>query len=381
MKNAHTPRIAIEFLLTGMMGRRRLQGVFEYLRQRQLKWDIRLPQNEEELARELGNRPDGVIVSRILSKRMLRRLENYPAPVVFVDIPPSDRRKMRQQDATIHNDDGGIGLMAADYLMKIGRFNAFGVYPSPTPRYFSIRRSQAFAAAVRRHGYEAHVFDAGREKLVDWLRRLPKPAAVFATWDESARDVLLACHQARIRVPEQLVLLGADDDEIICTLMSPELSSIRLDSEKEGFRAAEELNRILRGRGKSEPSFVLVKPLGISERASTKAPPPATVLVNRALDFIAANAVRGATPDAVAHHVGCSRRLLDLRFRQFHARSVQDELTAVRLNAVRKELRGTNDAIADIAARCGFSSPGVLRNLFRRQFGKSMREWRQRPHD
>ena len=371
------PRIAIEFLLTGVMGRRRLQGVFEFLRQKQLKWDIRLPQSGEDLLRELKCHPDGIIVSRLLSPSVLRQVERHPAPVVFVDIPAPDRRHFRACDITIHNDDGRIGLQAAKYLAGVGRFNSFGVYSPPDPRYFSFRRREAFVAAVRRQGHAVYAFNPTDGGLGGWLKSLPKPAAVFATNDEGAREVLLACRQARLRVPEQLVILGADDDEIVCTLMSPELSSIRLDSEREGFQAAEELNRQLNRKARPGRKFILIQPLGVTERASTKPPPPATVLVNRALEYIRAQATSGATPDDVAHHLGCSRRLLDLRFRQLHSRSVLKELTAVRLAAVCAELHHTRDSFRAIARRCGFSSVGVLANLFRRTYAQSLRSFRQ----
>ena len=376
MNTSHTPRIAIEFQLVGTMGRRRLQGVFEFLRQKQVKWDIRLPQNEDELLRELENDPDGVIVSRIASPSTLRRLETYPKPVVFVDIPMAERRHMRKHDVTIHNDNGGIGLKAADYFLRIGQFNSFCVYSSQTSRHFSKRRSDAFVSALAKHGRKTQVYEPTEGSLADWLTALPKPSAVFATWDECARDVILASHQAHIHVPDQLVVLGADDDEIICTLMTPELSSIRLDSEKEGYRAAEELHKILCGRAKPGQRFVLVKALGITERASTKPPPPATEFVRRALEYISAHATHGITPNDVARHLHCSRRLLDLRFATHHKTTVQRTITQMRLETVRRELRQSQNSISDIAVRCGFSSDTVLRNLFHRTYGISMREFK-----
>lgn len=373
-----TPRrVIVEFLLTGSIGRSRLQGLFNFLRGRR-KWDIRLPQTEADLNRELAFHPDGVIVSHSFSKRTMRSLERFPSPVVFVDIPRNERFRRRDPDISIHNDNGEVGMMAARYLLSIGKFNDFGYFPYWTPRFYSTQRGKAFKSVLARSGHTASVFQhGGAIDLETWLRRLRKPAAVFAAWDEGAREVLAACHRAKIRVPGQICLLGVDNDELVCTLASPDLSSIDLGAEQEGFLAAKELDGLMLGHRRSRSKTMLVKPRGVVERASTKAPPPAAHLVNEAMTFIASHAKHALTPADVAKHVRCSRRLLDLRFGEINGETVQSAITRTRLETVRNLLRTSPAQLTSIARECAFSSPAALNNLFRRTYGMSMRDFRK----
>lgn len=375
--NPTPKRVIVEFLLTGNIGRSRLQGLFDFLRGRR-KWDIRLPQTESELNRELASHPDGVIVSHSFSKRTMRSLERFPSPVVFVDIPRNERTRRRDPDISIHNDNGGVGMTAARYLLSIGKFNAFGYFPYWTPRFYSTQREKAFKSVLAKSGYAASVFQHnGAVDLETWLRRLQKPAAVFAAWDEGAREVLSACHRAKIKVPSQVCLLGVDNDELVCTLASPDLSSIDLDAEREGFLAAKELDGMMLGRRRSRSKTIIVKPRGVIERASTKAPPPAAHLVNEAMTFITNHAKQALTPSDVAKRVRCSRRLLDLRFGEINGETVQSAITRIRLETVRDLLRTSPAHLASIARECAFSSPTALNNRFRRTYGMSMRDFRK----
>lgn len=375
--NPTPKRVIVEFLLTGNIGRSRLQGLFDFLRGRR-KWDIRLPQTESELNRELASRPDGVIVSHSFSKRTMRSLERFPSPVVFVDIPKNERTRRRDPDISIHNDNGGVGMMAARYLLSIGKFNAFGYFPYWTPRFYSTQREKAFKSVLARSGHSASVFQHdGTIDLETWLNRLQKPAAVFAAWDEGAREVLAACHRAKIKVPSQVCLLGVDNDELVCTLASPDLSSIDLDAEREGFLAAKELDGMMLGHRRSQSKAIIVKPKGVVERASTKAPPPAAHLVNEAMTFISNHDKQAMTPADVARHVRCSRRLLDLRFCEINGETVQSAITRIRLETVRNLLRTSRAHLASIARECAFSSPTALNNLFKRTYGMSMRDFRK----
>lgn len=205
--------------------------------------------------------------------------------------------------------------------------------PFARPTFWSARRERGFAVALRQHGHA--------------------------------------------KVPDQVTILGVDNDELVCQIARPELSSIRPDTEGEGFAAAKALHALMDGRGKPGRHTILLKPLGIVERASTRPPPPAAHLVQTALEFIAQNAVKGITSDDVAKRVGCSRRLLELRFAEFHSESVHAALVRTRLAAVRRELTLTDRKFIHIARECGFKNAAVLKNLFRKTYGMSMRDYRK----
>lgn len=369
-------KVIIEILLSSATGRNRLQGVFDFLRSR-CDWDVRLPQTRDEFVQALAEPVDGVITSRVYSPALLRRLEKMKTPVVFMDVDRRDRKAFRAIDVTVANDNGGIGLAAGAYYARLGRFRAYGYVPSPLDLPWSLRRGEGFAAALRRHGHDVQAYAPGEGTLAEWIRRLPKPAAVFCACDVLSRATIEACRSARVKVPDQVAILGVDNDELICQITRPELSSIRPDTVGEGFEAAKALHAIMCGKARPGRHTILMKHLGVVERISTHPPPPAAHLVHAALEFIAQNAVKGATPVDVARHVGCSRRLLELRFSEFHTESIQSALVRTRLAAVRRELERSDRKFILIAKECGFSSAAVLKNLFRKTYGMSMREFRR----
>ncbi len=328
-------KVIIEILLSSATGRNRLQGVFNFLRGR-CDWDIRLPQTQEEFEKALSEPVDGIIVSRAYSDALLRTLENMETPVVFMDVDRRERRVFRAIDVTVANDNGGIGLAAGAYLFGLGKFRSYGYVPSAEPKWWCDRRRRGFAVALE------------------------------------------ACRRVRVRVPDQVAILGVDNDELICQIARPELSSIRPDTEGEGFEAAKALHALMCGAGKAGRRTILKRHLGIVERASTRPPPPAAHLVQSALDYIARNAVKGITSDDVAKRVGCSRRLLELRFAEFHTESVHAALVRTRLAAVCRELALSDRKFIHIARECGFKNAAVLKNLFRKTYGMSMRDYRKR---
>lgn len=372
-----TRKVIIEILLSSATGRNRLQGVFNFLRGR-CDWDIRLPQTQEEFEKELSEPVDGIITSHFFSKGILRRLERGDTPVVFMDIDRRERETYRACDVTVANDNGGIGLTAGKHFTALGKFRAYGYVPFATPKHWSDRRGRGFSVALRQQGQEVQTFTPDRASLADWIRGLSKPAAVFCACDVVSRAVLDACRSVRVKVPDQVAILGVDNDELICQIARPELSSIRPDTEGEGFAAAKALHALMNGTAKRGRRTILMKPLGLVERASTRPPPPAAHLVQTALEFIAQNAVKGISADDVAKRVGCSRRLLELRFAEFHSESVHAALVRTRLAAVCRELTLSDRKFIHIARECGFRNSAVLKNLFRKTYGMSMRDYRKR---
>lgn len=368
-------KVVIEIVLSSATGRNRLQGVFDFLRGR-ADWDIRLPQTRDEFERALTDDIDGIITSRVYSVRLLRKLETGKTPVVFMDIDRQDRLRHRKADITVANDNGGIGMAAGRHLLSLGKFRSYGYVPFATPERWSVRREKGFTAILRKAGHEVSVFKSDPRDLPEWLRALQKPTAIFCACDVVSRVALESCRKARIKVPSQAVILGVDNDELICQISRPELSSIRLDTRGEGFAAAKSLHELMKGDGKSRT--ILMKPLEIVERTSTNPPPPAAHLVQSALEYIEHNAVRGISADDVALQVGCSRRLLDLRFSKYHSESPHGAIVRAKLTAVRKELLHSDRKLIHLAKECGFRNADVLKNLFRKSFGMSMREFRKK---
>ena len=376
------PKVLLALEMASAAGRQHLIGIFRFLAQ-SVKWDIRIVQPPTELAADAIEQAssegfDGIITALPCADSACRRLAETGIPVVLLDIsyPMLDRK----QSCIIRIDDADIASQAADYFLDMGNFNDFAFVPAQGNPDWSVRRESGFRKAVASSGHRLHVFRQTVPKydvaMQRWLQSLRKPAAVFCANDPCAITVLEACHAADIDVPSRMSILGVDDDEYLCCSVNPQISSVIPDFETEGFQAAQALSRMMSGKPptRAKPRILAS---GITERASTRRLSPATMLVNRGLEFIRLNAKRNITVSAVVAHLGVSRRLADLRFRQIENKSILEVITEHRIEAVKRQLSRTNASIATITRNCGFSSANYLKELFRRHCGMTMRDYRR----
>ena len=282
----------------------------------------------------------------------------------------------------IRTDDGEIGFKAADYFMSIGRFRSFGYVPAYTDKEWSVKRGRAFAHRLKRKGLECRTFVAGKDGESDigaWLKALPKPAAVFCAGDNVAADVAYAAKKAKICIPSQMILLGVDNDETYCTTSSSQISSIEFDAENDGAAAADLMLKMLSSRkGKTGRTICCGAVKRIVERESTRPPAPAALLIERAMTFIAETATKGIGPQDVAVHLGISRTLLDLRFREMATSTVGELILEKRLAALSTLLRKSKNSIANLIKECGFGSVNHAKAVFKKRFGLTMREFRNK---
>ncbi|MBR1587991.1 MAG: substrate-binding domain-containing protein [Kiritimatiellae bacterium] len=370
-----------------MPGRTHLTGVFRYADKR--GWDIHILQNASELTPEIvrnaeTENTDGFIIGiRPDNDAVVQMVANSPIPVVSIGIPDYCRRP---DSVLVRNDDRAIGMIGAQHLLSLGNFNSFGFVPDLRKRMWSADRLAGFTEHLSKYRRVVHVYDsplqdatavrtADRAALVRWLKDLPKPASVMVAWDTRAIDVMNACRAARLKIPEQIAVLGVDDDELLCENASPPLSSIKPNCGEVGFRAAEALEKLM--NGKHSASVMFCDPISVTERESTKSISPAVHLVNRARAFIKANACKGARISDVVEHLGVSRRLADLRFREVQGCSMGMALEEERLSEVKRLLTSTTRSIRRIAAACGYTNPNRLSHVFTQRFDMSMSAWRK----
>ena len=281
----------------------------------------------------------------------------------------------------IRTNDGEIGFKAVDYLTSIGRFRSFGYVPAYIEKEWSVKRGRAFAHRLRSRGHVCREFDVsenGKAQLGAWLKSLPKPAAVFCSWDGVAAEVANIARECKIKIPSQMVLLGVDNDETFCLSTRPQMSSIEFDTENEGRMAIDLLLRMMSSRkGKSARTICCGNVKRIVERESTRPPAPAAYLIERATAFIAENAVKGIGPKDVATYLGVSRTLLDLRFREMGSATVGELILKQRLAALAVLLRKSKGPIVRAIRECGFGSVNHAKAVFRKRFGMTMRDYRR----
>ena len=383
-------KVAVLIDLVGAAGRSMLSGISRFLAEGHL-WRLEILQLPNAPAADALRRLerdglDGYVVTDLGPHDGVDVLAQSRLPAVFVNVSEERFARRRGGTAFIWNDNDDIGRRAAAHLLGCGNFASYGfVNAFVRQRVWSEPRGEAFRRAMADAGFAVADYpmrdDCGSEAdvsaLRDWLAALPKPAAVFATADWRAVQVVDAAQAAGIRIPGQIVLLGTDDSEFECLGVVPQLSSVQPDYEGAGYRAAAELESLIASRRSGPPRRIALPARAVVSRGSTKPIPPASMLVRNGLAYIRAHVRDGVRPDDVAAHLGVSRRLAELRFRQLCDTTVHDAIEDERLDRVRKLLLGTDHSLAHIAEMTGFRSANRLSILFKQRFFVSPTAWRQ----
>lgn len=384
-------RIVVALRLSTQAGQRTLQGLYRYLAETRTRWDIRIKRDSDEFGLENVARYrnwgiDGIVFGMCAPDSRLdasiAEIASQPMPIVAVDVrdqPALDRRS--SGIAFINTDTESVGVEAAGFFLRQSGYRSFGYVPDFRGRAWSKLRGDAFAAELARQGFDcAHYAHPplDRDNFEDfraWVTALRKPAALFVACDDQALTILENCRVLGLRIPHDVSILGVDDDELIDESCAPTLSSVHPNHERQGYLAAARLNDLLAGKA-DVPRHTAIPILSISARNSTRSESSAGVLVQGALAYIARNARHGIDPAAVAHQLKVSRRLLDLRFREVTGASVGAAIRERQLADVRDRLAHTNDPIDKVTEACGFANANYLKDLFKRRYGVTMRDWR-----
>ena len=328
-------------------------------------------------------RGDGIL-SRIESEADADEMAALGLPLV--DVAGAYRRP---GFSAVTNDDALTGKLAVEYLGSIGfqriaylgvpgvtwsaerragAAEALGLGPSAFP---SFERSLPWWEGEGRGGTNKHgVRDRSLERFIYGLR---KPAAIFACNDTAGLRAVSVCQSLGIAVPEEVAVLGVDDEDIVCELSSPSLSSIALDCETIGYRAAALLDSILEG---GDASTLVVPPGDVTERESTRTFASEDPLVSKAATIIRARARLGLDVTALLDLLPASRRSLETRFKRATGRTLHEEIITVRV-AWAKRLLGAGDLTMEaVAGGSGFGSLQRFHEAFRLLEGTSPGAWR-----
>ena len=363
-----------------------LTGFFDYARTG-VHWNIRLLQSAEELARETNNliHADGIVSGIRADDATVVAFNQATTPLVLVGMEDERLAMRTRSTVVIRNDNEDIGVFAARHFLSLGKFNSFGFVTTNTDEPWSTLRAQGFRNVLAESGLDLHQFRTNfvpgssedLARLTRWVTELPKPAAVFAAYDRRAIHVLSACRDAGLSVPGQVAVIGVDNDRLLCDFADPPLSSVAPDHEEEGRIAAQTLDAMMNTRQRKRLDKILITGKRMVERESARETTPATALPRRATDYIARNAAKNIKTADVARHLGVSRSLLDLRFREANGKTTAALIAETRLAEVKRRLRKTGQSIRGISRECGFPNPNHLKNLFKRHFGISMRDYRK----
>jgi LacI family transcriptional regulator len=298
----------------------------------------------------------------------------------------------------VGKNDEAIARLAAEHLHERGfRHFAFCGYRGLA---YSARRRDGFAAWVEAAGHEPLVYEglpasqAGdgnpheltgqlyEGELEAWLAGLPRPLALLACSDTRGQQVLAACRARGIRVPEEVAVIGVDNDQLLCDLADPPLSSVEPGTERVGFEAAALLDRMMQG-GQPPSPVVLFDPLGVVTRQSTDVLAVEDARVAAALRIIRAHACDGLNVDDLLGHLSrqsllVSRSTLERRFAEVLGHSPKDEILRVRLARIKQLLIDTDYPLTTIARLVGVEHHEYLSALFKAQTGETPGSFRQR---
>jgi LacI family transcriptional regulator len=352
-----------------------LEGVTAFLREHR-RWSVYLSEHSrgESVPHWLeGWRGDGIL-ARIENRRIAQAVAGYKLPTVDLSAA-----RLLPGIPWVETDDAAISRLAFEHLSDRG-FRHLGFCGS-TAYNWSIWRRDAFCGLAKARDCECFIHEVGAEaeraaewaanqaKLIRWLRELPKPIGVFACFDIRGRQVLDACRSAGLKVPDEVAVVGVDNDPVLCELADPPMSSVEPDARRTGYAAAELLDQIMAGR-QVAPEPHLIPPLGVVARRSTDALAVADEDVATALRFIRDRACTGIRVDAVVETVPLSRRGLENRFRAVVGRTVHEEILRCQVARVRELLTRTDLPLKAIAQKVGIGNVEYLNVLFRRATGR-----------
>jgi LacI family transcriptional regulator len=343
-----------------------LAGIMDYVRRHE-PWSIYLP----ELGR--GDVPprwkgDGII-ARIETKAIARIVARTGLPVVDV----SAGRHLKTVP-WIETDDEAIARLAFDHLLSRGfRHLAFC---GETRFNWSRWRSEQFQKMARAAGVSVSVYESSgtdpwakeHHALLAWVRRLPKPVGVMACYDIKAQQLLDVCRENEVPVPEEVAVIGVDNDPLLCGLTTPPLSSVIPNTRRTGFEAAALLDRIMSGE-RLPPKGHLIPPIGVETRQSTDVLALADREIAAAVRFIREHACDGATIGDLLRVVPLSRRVMESRYRKATGRTPHQDLVRFRIDRVKQLLAETDHSLERIATLSGFDHPEYMSVAFKRETG------------
>ena len=282
-------------------------------------------------------------------------------------------------------DSEATGRIAAEHLQGCG-FQNFA-FCGLLDRYWSTIRGESFERYLASANRQVHFFTSKpeetadswndeRRRMADWLQSLPKPVGVMACNDDHAQSVIEACKTAGLSVPDQVGVIGADNDELVCELFGCPISSVAINFEQAGYESAQMLDKWM--RGKTVPSNrIVVSVSHVVPRRSTDTLAVEDTKVAHALRFIGQHSRENLGVSDVAHAVGLSRRALEKRFRAVLSRSILQEIRRIRVGLIARMLVETDLPVSHIAEAQGYENVQHIARYFRQEKGMSPAAFRK----
>ena len=371
-------------------GRRLCEGIIRFARER-TNWTLRIV-DFMNLPQIAHNKDIDGFIARVMDDRAEEQLRATGKPVVDVFF-----ERPRMGFAAADQNALLVGQMAAQHFIE-HRFTNFA-FCGYNGRSYSDRRRDAFMQCLEQNHFPCAVYRTPPSALKDfnnsvvlqerfgfasdhralrtWISKLPKPVGVFCSHDMRAYHLAEACRSPGLQIPEDVAILGADDDELVCNFSDPPLSSIDQNAFGIGYAAAKTLESMLQNPD-VVPSPVLIDPIRLIERESTRIYTVSPPWLSDALIFIRRNISNNITASDVYAAVGKSHTLVDSAFRRTFGTSVQKTIIRTRLEEAKRLIRDTSLTLTEIAAKTGFSTAQYFCSSFSKTFGTSPSAYRSK---
>ena len=375
--------VAILVEMSNEFSRGLLEGVLAYNKEH-TEWSVFLT----EIGRGappplwLENWSGDGIIAKIETEEMATAMQQLKLPTVDLSAA------MRLPGIPwVETDDEAIARLALDHFIERGfKHLAFAGDPSFE---WSTNRCEHFVRLAKEKRRTVQVYQAiprfdsaftlnkERKQLAKWLKQLPRPIGVFACYDHKGQHVLDVCQSHEIAVPEEIAVLGVDNDHLLCEFATPPLSSISLDTQRTGYEAAELLDQMMSGQSPAKRRLT-IPVLEAKNRASTDVLAIEDQDVATALRYIREHAHENIRIADVLKQVPLSRRVFENRFFQTLGRTPHDEILRLRMNRLKELLTGTHLGIGEMAKIAGYEHPEYMAAAFKRETGLSPSEYRSK---
>ena len=368
-------------------GRGIIEGLSQYAREK--NWMLSFEQagrDARSFERYKPWRADGIVIRSYYRSTYNRILQSG---VPFVELLGYAESNVAP---AVTMDEQRVAELVVQHFLERG-LRSFAYYCMEDSPIFYARRF-FFLRRLEELGYSCDVYptkwrvrdyafpqwsEKYRDKLAKWLKGLPKPIALFASLDQCGQVVLELCQELGIRVPQEISVVAVGNDDWICNLLRPTLSSVDGNSFAIGWRAAQLLEQKMNGE-KTENKTIYVPPSFLATRKSSDFYAVGDPDVEAALTFIRERACEHITVQDVLNEINVSQRTLYRAFSKYLGRTPQDEIIRAQIERAKTLLRETNDSIVSVAFQCGFSSDVYFVRAFRREVGTTPNAFRQQFH-
>jgi len=374
MKSKKYPHVALLVETSNAYCRLLLQGVADYI-QGHGPWSIYLGEKKrgDPVPAWLANWEGDGIIARVENEKMAESIVRSKMPAVNVSQTDFDPLL-----PSVNTDELAVARISVEHLLERG----FGqlAYCSVTGFSWGKLRRQAFVDAAKEAGFMCHVYEPAdnrrmswereQEALAKWLQSLPKPIGMRAAYDFRGQQVLDACRRVGLAVPEEIAVIGAGNDEVLCRLAWPPMTSTDPNPTVIGYEAATLLDRLMQGESMNGQR-VLVQPLSIAARQSTDIMAIEDKDIASAVRLIRESACEGINVGDVLARIPLVRQSFEQRFKKSLGRSPHAEIVRVRLERVKQLLEKTDLPLSVVAEKAGYSHAAYMSTAFKEKFGKS----------